>query len=114
MKPLSRYSYFPSQICKVCYALYGLKQALCTWFEKFSYTIGKFGFHSSASNPGFLIRKINFGITLLFLYVDDILITESEVAGISDLKQSLSCHFEIKDPGRLNYFLGLEILSDYC
>ena len=31
---------------------------------------------------------------------------------ISDLKQSLSRHFEMKDLGRLNYFLGLKILFD--
>ena len=51
------------------------------------------------------------GITLLLLYVDDMIITGSDVAGISDLKQSLIRHFEMKDLGRVSYFLGLEILS---
>ena len=40
------------------------------------------------------------------------IITGNDVSGISELKQSLNQHFEMKDLGRLNYFLGLEILSD--
>lgn len=46
------------------------------------------------------------------LYVDDMIITGNDDAGIFDLKRSLSQHFEMKDLNRLNYFLGLEILSD--
>ncbi|KAJ9553138.1 LOW QUALITY PROTEIN: hypothetical protein OSB04_017183 [Centaurea solstitialis] len=33
-------------------------------------------------------------------------------AGITLLKQSLSSNFEMKDLGKLHYFLGLEVLSD--
>ena len=40
------------------------------------------------------------------------IITGDDLSGISELKQSLNRHFEMKDLGRLNYFLGLEVLSD--
>lgn len=40
------------------------------------------------------------------------IITRSDIDGISDLKQSLNQHFEMKDLSRLNYSLGLEILSN--
>ena len=40
------------------------------------------------------------------------IISGDDVTGVSDLKQYFSHHFEMKDLGRLNYFLGLEVLSD--
>ena len=51
-------------------------------------------------------------LSLFFLYVDDMIITGNDVAGITSLKQSISQHFEMKDLGALNYFLGLEISSN--
>ncbi|GKV09122.1 hypothetical protein SLEP1_g20667 [Rubroshorea leprosula] len=51
------------------------------------------------------------GMVLLLLYVDDIIITGDDVAGVEELKQSLSQKFEMKDIGVLSYFLGLEVIS---
>ena len=52
MIPPPGYSHSPSQDCKLYRALYGLKQAPRVWFAKFSFTIGTFGFDSSASDYG--------------------------------------------------------------
>ena len=41
--------------------------------------------------------------------MDDIIITRVDLSGIQELKNFLNQQFEIKDLGRLNYFLGLEI-----
>lgn len=59
--------------------------------------IKKFSFDYSAFDSGIFIRKTDHGITLLFLYMDDMVITESDIAGISDLKQPLNRHFKMKD-----------------
>ena len=112
MKPHPGYSCSPSQVCKFRRALYGLKQVPHASFTKFSSTIRKFSFNSSASDRSLFIRKTHRGITFLVLYVDDIVITRNDVVGISGLRQSLNNHFETKDLGHLNYFLGLEILSN--
>lgn len=112
MKTLPGYSHYPSQVCKLCRALYGLKQALHGFFTKFNSTIGKFSFKSSAYNPSLFIRKTDRGITFLYLYVDDMVISGSDIVGISYLKQFISQHFEMKDLGRLNYLLGLKIFSN--
>jgi hypothetical protein len=45
----------------------------------------------------------------LLLYVNDIIITGNDEAGIQQLKQHLSLHFQTKDLGPLKYFLGIEV-----
>ena len=56
-------------------------------------------------------------ITLILLYVDDMIITGNNTVGIRDLQKFLSQHFEMKDLGTLSYFLDLEVTSSsdgYC
>jgi hypothetical protein len=45
----------------------------------------------------------------LVVYVDDIVITGDDHDGIAGLKQHLVQHFQVKDLGRLRYFLGIEV-----
>ena len=42
--------------------------------------------------------------------VDDVIVTGTDSAKIDSLKRFLHDQFKIKDLGRLNYFLGLEVL----
>jgi len=54
-------------------------------------------------------RKSAAGTILLVVYVDDIVITGSDFAGISSLKSFLHTKFHTKDLGQLKYFLGIEV-----
>ncbi|KAJ9557664.1 hypothetical protein OSB04_012278 [Centaurea solstitialis] len=99
-------------VCRLRKALYGLKQAPRAWFEKFSNTVLSLGFSASNYDSGLFTRTTAAGSILLLLYVDDMIITGSDSTGIASLKQSLSSAFEMKDLGKLHYFLGLEVLSD--
>ena len=112
MQPPHGYAHPPGKVCKLRRALYSLKQAPRAWFANFSAIIGDFGFSSSSYDSALFVRKSPQGIVLHLLYVDDMIITGDDVARITSLKQSLSQHFEMKDFGALNYFLGLEISSD--
>ena len=44
------------------------------------------------------------------MYVDDIIITGDDLAGISSPKSFLHSRFHIKDLGMLKYFLGVEVM----
>ena len=48
-------------------------------------------------------------ITVLIVYVDDIIMTGDNYEEIKDMKTQLSREFEIKDLGNLRYFLGMEV-----
>uniref|UniRef100_A0A2N9F943 Integrase catalytic domain-containing protein n=1 Tax=Fagus sylvatica TaxID=28930 RepID=A0A2N9F943_FAGSY len=102
---------FSPKVCRLRRALYGLKQAPRAWFAKFSSTISQHGFSASSYDLALFFRRSDHGITLLLLYVDDMIITSDDVQGIQDLKRFLGQHFEMKDLGPLSYFLGLEVSS---
>ncbi|KAJ9554537.1 hypothetical protein OSB04_018582 [Centaurea solstitialis] len=101
-----------SHVYRLRKALYGLKQDPRAWFEKFSKTVLSLGFSASNYDSGLFTRTTASGSILLLLYVDDMIITGDDSIGIASLKQSLSSSFEMKDLGKLHYFLGLEVLSD--
>ena len=63
-------------------ALYGLKQALRAWFAKFSSTISQHGFLGSSFDTTLFLRWSGHGITILLLYVDNMIITGDDMQGI--------------------------------
>lgn len=48
-------------------------------------------------------------MTLLWVYIDDIVVTGDDVESIKQLKYHLHSVFEIKDLGNLKSFLGIEV-----
>jgi hypothetical protein len=48
-------------------------------------------------------------ITILSVYLDDIIITGDDSFEMSELQQKFGKEFEVKDLGQLRYFLGIEI-----
>ncbi|KAK2999263.1 hypothetical protein RJ639_023461 [Escallonia herrerae] len=51
------------------------------------------------------------GIIIVLLYVDDMIITSSDLNGIYILKEDLNHHFEMEDLGTLSYLIGLEVFT---
>ena len=66
------------KVCRLWKSLYGLKQSPRAWFGKFSQAVEKFGLQKSKSDHSVFYRNSNSGIILLVVYVDDIVITESD------------------------------------
>ena len=93
----------------LCRALYGLKQTPRAWFATFSSTITQLGFTFSSHDNALFTRQTPHDIVLLLLYVNDMIIIGNDPHAISDLRHYLGQHFEMKDLGSLNYFLGIEV-----
>ena len=52
---------------------------------------------------------MNGKITILIVYVDDIILTKNHINEMDKLKEVLANEFEIKDLRPLKYFLGMEV-----
>ena len=76
------------KVCRLQKSLYGLKQSPCAWFDKFSQVVQTVSMQKSKSEHVFY-KNSNSGINLLVVYVDDIVITESDTKGILSLKSFL-------------------------
>lgn len=56
-------------------------------------------------------RKEPADLVLVRLYVDDLLITGSDIGEIEAFKRRMKSEFEMTDLGELTYFLGLEFVK---
>ncbi len=54
------------------------------------------------------MKKTDHGIVVIVIYVDDLIITRDSDVDIFDLKKLLKQKFEMKDLGKLRYFLSIE------
>jgi hypothetical protein len=57
------------------------------------------------------VKKIDHGIVVIVIYVDDLIIIGDSDAYIFDLKKFLKQKFEMKDLGELCYFLDIEVIQ---
>ncbi|CAL1386830.1 unnamed protein product [Linum trigynum] len=98
-----------SMVCRLRRSLYGLKQAPRAWFEKFQDTILRAGFVQSDSDPSLFLRTTGQCLTVLLIYVDDMVISGDDEEGIREVTDVLRSTFNLKELGNLAYFLGLEV-----
>lgn len=92
-------------VCKLHKALYGLR----AWFERLSTFLLSIGFQSSRADPSLLFRRRGTSQSYILIYVDDIVVTGSSVAKITNIITLLHKQFALKNLGILSYFLGIEV-----
>ena len=80
------------------------------WFAKFNQTLETFGMQKSKSYHYVFYKNFSSSISLLVVYVDDIVITGSDYKGILSLKSFLHNQFHTKDLEILKYFLGVKFM----
>ncbi|CAN6485107.1 unnamed protein product [Victoria cruziana] len=90
-------------------ALYGLKQTPKTWYDRFSDVMLKHNFKSCYSDTSMFIKDTSIGNVVLFLYVDDMIITGSDYEEILKVKNLLHNSFQMTDLEKLTFFLGIEV-----
>ncbi|PNX76333.1 putative LRR receptor-like protein kinase [Trifolium pratense] len=98
-----------NMVYKLYKTLYGLKQAPRAWNKRIDEFLIQIGFKKCVVEFGVYVQSFKTGeIIIICLYVDDLLLTGSRVAGIEDVKDKLKSEFEMSDLGELSFFLGME------
>lgn len=67
------------------------------------------GFTQSKHDYSLFTKSNNGNLVVILIYVDDLLITRSDLQEINVAKQSLHRNFKMKDLGELSYFLGIKL-----
>lgn len=90
-------------------ALYGLKQAPRAWNRRIDGFLMKLGFLKCTTEHGVYIKGSNTtNLTVVCLYVDDLLVTGNNETEIANFKGEMMREFEMTDLDLISYFLGIE------
>jgi hypothetical protein len=98
----------PQDVCQLHKALYGLKQAPRAWFQRLSAFLLAQGFAHSQSDASFFIHRSSSCTIYVLVYVDDIIVTGSELQHVHRFFDQLCSTFDCRQVGELNFFLGME------
>ena len=85
------------------------KVSIVAWFGRFSLATKRYGFTQSNTNHTLFLKRQQGKVTVLIIYVDDIIITGDDREEISRLQKQLASEFEMTNLGGLKYFLGIEV-----
>ena len=100
-------------VCKLKHSLYGLKQAPRCWNSVLDQCLKDLGFVQATSDPCIYVRHGQRPLTV-GIYVDDILVAGDKIENINEFKSALAERFDIKDLGKLSYFLGVKVVQNSC
>ena len=98
--------------CQLNKALYGLPTSPLCWYEKVKNTFESLEFSSSPREPCIYVKRNKRDpslIIVILVYVDDFLVTGSDLEGISHVLDDLEKTFDLKNLGFPERFLGIEI-----
>ena len=100
-----------NKVCRLKKSLHGLKQSPRAWFGRFTKSMLDRGYSQSQGDHTLFIKLSSIGrVTILIVYVDDIIVTGDDNEEMLGLKVYLVKEFEIKDLGSLRYFLEIEVV----
>ena len=96
-------------ICKLKKSLYGLKQSPRCWNNKFREYMKKIQFKESQADPCVFIQFQGTDVSVVAVYVDDLIIVTKTPDQMKQIKESMAIQFKMKDLGKLHYCLGITI-----
>lgn len=103
---------FKNKVCCLNKAIYGLKQSSRQWYKKLDLMLNDLNLKPLDANACVYFHKNGDKITLVSIYVDDLILASNDEKKIDELKQNLANSFEMKDLGHLHYCLGIKFNQD--
>ena len=97
-------------VCKLKKSIYGLKQSPRCWNAALDSHLKEMGFVQSTSDLCIYVDAED--VFYIGVYIDDIVLAGRTDERIQEVKAALSRKFEIKDMGKLHYFLGMTVVQD--
>ena len=102
------------KVCRLKKSLYGLKQSPRCWNRAFTEEMKKQNFRQSQADTCIFIKEGSQAsnikeITIIAVYVDDLIIITPNQNEMDEIKGHLSKAFKMKDMGSLHYCLGVNI-----
>ena len=102
----------PNKVCKLHRSLYGLKQSPRMWHNELSSFLLEIGFVRSGYEPCVFIKKSNKFVSVVAVYVDDLLLGCSRGPhALQELKKAISSKFTVRDLGPVKSFLSINIVK---
>jgi len=101
-----------SMVCKLKKSIYELKQASRQWCQKFHQVITSYGFEANVVDDCVYHKFSGSKYIFMVLYVDDILLANSDEGLLHETKKFLTKNFKMKDLGNAYFVLGIQILRD--
>ena len=98
------------KVCKLVKSLYGLKQAPKQCHEKFDNVMMLHGFKINKCGKCVYIKDTEHGYVIVCLYVNDMLIVDSDNEIIISTKNMLNSRFDMKNMGPAYVILGIKII----
>ena len=99
-------------VCKLKKSIYGLKQSPRCWNSTLDAYLKELEFTQTASDPCIYYRNTGEDMMYVGVYVDDIILVGRTEEKLQEIKGYLSKKFDIKDLGKLKYFLGMKVIQD--
>lgn len=85
-----------------------LKQAPRAWNKRIYSFLQQVGFMKCTTEFGVYVKESISELLIVYLYVDDLVVTGSSEPDIKEFKARMMKEFEMTDLGHLAYFLGIE------
>lgn len=100
---------FGSECYRLNKPIYGLKQAPRLWNEAIDGFLRSIGFTQSQREPCFYFMRKNGKLTMLVIYVDDILVAGENKQTIEEVKTALKRRYTVDDKGLAKRYLNINI-----
>lgn len=98
-----------NRVCKLFKALYGLRESPRAWYDCFDNFVSSLGFKRSKYDYCLYVLINGEDVVYLILFVDDVLICCKSKRKIDIIKSKLSKRFQMKDMGKVDSYLGINI-----